>query len=111
MKQEKTVERKIEECKDEQCPIHGSLSARGRIFEGTIIKKFPKRIVIWFERTVFIKKYERYAKKKTRIHARLPECMKVEVGDYVQVRECRPLSKITHFVLIKKLKEGGLGKK
>ncbi len=92
------------ECHDEQCPVHGTLSARGRVFEGTVIKKFSNRIVIEFERTVFIKKYERYMKKKTKLHARLPHCANADVGDYVQIRECRPLSKIIHFVYIKKIR-------
>jgi small subunit ribosomal protein S17 len=102
-KNKKEVEEKVD-CRDSQCPVHGKLSARGRVFEGTVIKKFPKRIAIEFERTVFIKKYERYSKKRTKLHARLPNCMSVEVGDYVQVQECRPLSKIIHFVLIKKIR-------
>jgi len=108
-KKKKDVEMKTEkssECSDEQCPVHGTLAARGRIFEGIVIRKLPRRLAIEFERTVFIKKYERYAKKKTRIHARLPDCMKqVEIGDYVRVRECRPLSKIIHFVLIEILRK------
>jgi small subunit ribosomal protein S17 len=93
--------------KDNQCPVHGTLAARGRVFEGTVIKKFVRRIVIEFERTVYVRKYERYAKKKTRLHARVPRCMetKVQIGDYVQVQECRPLSKIIHFVFIKKLRD------
>lgn len=89
-------------CTDEQCPIHGSLSTRGRAFEGYVVKKFPRRIAIEFERTIYIQKYDRYMKKKTRLHARLPKCMEeVAVGDYVLVKECRPLSKIIHFALIK----------
>lgn len=91
-------------CSDRQCAIHGTLVSRGRIFEGTVIKKFDRRIVIEFERTVYVAKYERYAKKKTKIHARLPNCQNVEVGDYVQIQECRPLSKIIHFVFIKKIR-------
>ena len=89
-------------CADEQCPFHGKLSVRGRVFEGKVRKKFPRRIVIEFERIVPVKKYERFEKKKTKLHARVPDCMQnVEVGDYVQIRECRPLSKIIHFALIK----------
>ena len=62
--------------------------------------------MIEFERTFYIKKYERYMRKKTRLHARLPACMQdVEVGDYVEIQECRPLSKIIHFVLIKVLRK------
>lgn len=92
-------------CTDKQCPIHGSLSARGRAFEGYVVKKFPRRIAIEFERTIYIPKYERYMKTKTRLHARLPKCMEeIKIGDYVEIKECRPLSKIIHFVLIKIIK-------
>ena len=72
-------------CKDFACPKHGNISLRGRSFRGTVIKKFPKRIVIEFERTIYIKKYERYSKRKTKLHARLPDCISkdINVGDYV----------------------------
>ena len=82
------------------------IGTRGRIFEGKVIKKFPKRVVIEFERMVYIRKYERYAKSKTKIHARLPENVgeEINIGDLVKVQECRPLSKIIHFIVIKKIK-------
>jgi len=94
-------------CADIECPIHGKLAVRGRVFEGYVIKKFERRVVIEFERTIHIKKYERYIKKKTKLHARLPDCMKdkINVGDYIQIQECRPLSKIIHFVVIKLIRE------
>lgn len=94
-------------CSDVDCHVHGNLKARGRFFEGKVIKKFYKRIVIDFERTVYIKKYERYKKSRTKIHARLPNCMKdsINVGDYIRVQECRPLSKIIHFVVINKIRD------
>lgn len=93
-------------CKDKDCPFHGKLKVRGRTFEGKVIRKFPRRITIGFERMMYIRKYERYAKSKTKIHARLPMCMenKIDIGDTVLVRECRPLSKIIHFIAIKKIK-------
>ncbi|HLD37047.1 MAG TPA: 30S ribosomal protein S17 [Candidatus Nanoarchaeia archaeon] len=95
-------------CNDIKCPFHGTLSVRGRTFEGRVIKKFPKRAVIEFERVVYSKKYERYSKARTRIHAKLPDCLSssVKVGDYIQVRECRPLSKIIRFVVLKKTESG-----
>lgn len=94
-------------CSDKDCPKHGNLKTRGRIFEGRVIKKFHKRIVIEFERMVYIRKYERYAKSKTKLHARLPTCMEKEinVGDLIKIQECRPLSKIVRFVVIKKIKD------
>lgn len=96
------------ECKDRDCPTHGKLKVRGRLFEGIVKKKFPRRIMIEFERMIYVKKYERYSKSRTRVHARLPTCMEkeVKVGDLVWVQECRPLSKIVHTVLIKKIKSG-----
>jgi small subunit ribosomal protein S17 len=93
------------ECNDKLCPFHGEMSLRGRSFRGTVIRKFEKRIVIEFERTLYIKKYERYSKRKTKLHARLPECLfsEINIGDYVEIMECRPISKITHFIAIKKI--------
>ncbi len=94
------------ECKDRDCPIHGNLKTRGRIFEGIVIKKIQKRVVISFERMIYVKKYERYAKSRTKIHARLPSCMEKEInqGDLIRIQECRPLSKIIHFAVINKIK-------
>jgi small subunit ribosomal protein S17 len=84
----------------------GTVLARGRVFEGKVIRKFPKRVTIEFERMVYIRKYERYSKSRTKIHARLPVCMDkdIHVGDLIRIQECRPLSKIIHFVVVKKIK-------
>jgi small subunit ribosomal protein S17 len=94
-------------CKDIDCPTHGNLSVRGRSFDGKVIRKFNKRITIEFERMIYVQKYERYTKSRTKIHARLPKCMEqqINLGDLIRVQECRPLSKIIHFVVIKKLKD------
>lgn len=102
----------VAECKDKDCHIHGNLKTRGKTFEGKVIRKFHKRITIEFERMIYIKKYERYAKSRTKVHARLPVCIEKEIniGDIVQIRECRPLSKIIHFVACKKIKDAEVGK-
>lgn len=76
------------------------VGTRGRIFEGTVMKKFDNRAVIEFDRTVKIAKYERFMRKTTRVHSRIPQGMNVNVGDYVKVQECRPLSKMIHSVVI-----------
>jgi len=93
-------------CTDVDCPTHGRLKIRGRTFEGKVIKKFHKRIAIEFERMIYVRKYERYAKSRTKIHARLPICMedKINLGDIIRIKECRPLSKIIHFVVIEKIR-------
>ena len=99
------------ECKDKDCPFHGNLKARGRYFEGAVTRKFDRRVTIEFERMVYVKKYERFAKSKTKIHARLPACLEKEIniGDAIRVQECRPLSKIIHFVVIRKIKSRDVG--
>lgn len=102
------------ECKDRRCPFHGRLSARGRSFKGIVKKIVGKRAVIEFKRLVRHKKYERYAKAKTRLHAHIPECLaqKVNIGSIVKVTECRPLSKIIHFVVVDVVgKEKGIEEK
>lgn len=86
-----------------------AIGTRGRSFEGYVVKKFPKRVVIEYERTVYVKKYERFYKKKSRIHARLPEGMDVNLGDYIKVQECRPLSKIIHHIVIEKVRAAESG--
>ena len=99
------------ECSDKLCPTHGSkpLKLRGRIFTGVVVKKHHGRLAIEFERVLYFRKYERYEKRKTRVHARLPECMEKEIniGDLVEVGETRPISKIIHFVVVRKIRGNG----
>ena len=94
-------------CDDKDCFVHGKLKARGRTFEGKIIRKMPRRLTIEFERMIYIRKYERYKKSRTKIHARIPKCMEnsVKIGDLIKIQECRPLSKIIHFVVVQKIKD------
>ena len=89
--------------KNKQKALRGIVGTHGRTFEGIVTKKFQKRVVLEFERTIYIPKYERFQKKKTRLHARISD-VDVDVGDHIKVRESRPLSKIIHFVVIKKIK-------
>nr|AJS12728.1 30S ribosomal protein S17P [uncultured archaeon] len=97
------------ECRDKDCPTHGNLKLRGRTFKGFVVSKHDKRIAIEFERMIYLRKYERYAKTKTKLHARLPKCMEKEVniGDLVQIKECRPLSKMIHSVVIQIIRKAG----
>jgi small subunit ribosomal protein S17 len=90
-------------CKDRLCPKHGDrkLKMRGRVFQGKIVKVLPGRVSIEFERMLKLPKYERFEKRKTKIHARLPDCMsdEVTIGDLIEIAETRPISKMIHFVV------------
>ena len=99
-----TVEKPNQTCEDIKCPFHGSLSVRGRQFTGTVIStKMRKTAVVEFERLYFLKKYERYEKRRMKLKAQNPECINAKDGDIVQVMECRPLSKTKNFVIMQKL--------
>ncbi len=92
------------ECQDNNCPFHGSLSVRGRIFSGTVISnRMRKTAVIEFERLNFLKKYERYEKRRTKLKVHNPDCINAKEGDVVKIIECRPLSKTKNFVIIEKM--------
>jgi len=99
-------------CKDRLCPVHGDrkLKMRGRTFEGVVIRKLAGRVTIQFERMLRLPKYERYEKRRTKVHARLPDCMKDDVnfGDLIQIAETRPISKMIHCVVSKVVKVKGV---
>ena len=91
---------KTEKCEDMNCPIHGNLKTRGRNFKGVVVSaKAQKSAVVEWSRLRKILKYERYEKRKTRIQVHNPSCINAKEGDYVEIKECRPLSKTKRFVI------------
>ena len=90
---------------DKHCPFHGENIPRGRVFEGKVIRDSMHRtVVVEWPRIVYIPKYERYLKKRTRVKAHNPECIDAKVGDTVIIAECRPISKTKNFVVVHKKK-------
>ncbi|MEM2878610.1 MAG: 30S ribosomal protein S17 [Candidatus Hadarchaeales archaeon] len=91
-------------CGDAKCPIHGGLSTRGKVIEGTVVSdKMSKTVTIEVERMKYIPKYERYERRTSRIKAHNPPCISAKTGDRVAVMECRKLSRTKSFAVIKKL--------
>jgi small subunit ribosomal protein S17 len=91
------------DCDDPNCPFHGTLPVRGQIIEGEVISdKAPKTVVVLRSYLKRIAKYERYEKRRSKIHAYNPPCINAKVGDVVRIAECRPLSKTKSFVVIEK---------
>ena len=82
-------------------PFNGSLSIRGKIFEGTVIDAKAKgTIVIQKESPIYFKKFKRYGRSKNKIHAHVPSNISVQEGDHVIAAECRPISKSVSFVVV-----------
>lgn len=91
-------------CSDVKCPFHGTLSVRGRTFTGKVVSaKMSKTVNVEWDRRVYIPKYERYLKKRTRVKAHNPDCIAAKEGDMVRIIECRPLSKTKQFTVVEKL--------
>ena len=88
-------------CDDPNCPFHGTLPVRGQILEGIVTsEKAERTITVARSFYKFIRKYERYEKRKSKITAHKPDCINVKVGDAVKIAECRRLSKTKHFVVV-----------
>lgn len=91
---------------DPKDPFYGSLKVRGRIFTGVVVSdKMMKTATIEWPRRKFIKKYERFEVRRTRVKAHNPESINAKTGDTVMIAETRPLSKTKNFVIIQILKK------
>ena len=96
----KESKKKIEE-NEKNNPFNGTLSIRGKIFEGTVINaKANGTVVIQKESPIYFKKFKRFGRSKNKIHAHVPSNVNVEEGDYVIAAECRPISKSVSFVVV-----------
>ena len=95
----KSVEKPTEN--DANNPFNGSLSIRGKLFEGVVIQAKGKRTVtLQKESPIYFTKFRRYGRSKNRIHAHVPSNLDVKEGDRVVAAECRPISKSVSFVVV-----------
>ena len=82
-------------------PFNGSLSIRGKIFEGIVINAKAKgTVVIERESLIDFTKFKRFGRSKNKIHAHVPSNFDIEEGDRVVAAECRPISKSVSFVIV-----------
>jgi small subunit ribosomal protein S17 len=82
-------------------PFNGSLSIRGKIFEGIVINAKAKgTVVIERESLIDFTKFKRFGRSKNKIHAHVPSNLDVREGNYVVAAECRPISKSVSFVVV-----------
>ena len=101
---------KNKECSDPKCPYHGTSRIRGKITQGVVVsKKLRNTVIIRRDYVQFMKKYQRYERRNTRLACHLPECLwqEIEVGDFVRVGESRKISKTKAFIVLEKITQGG----
>ncbi|MCY0890345.1 MAG: 30S ribosomal protein S17 [Pyrobaculum arsenaticum] len=90
-------------CDDPLCPWHGHLKVRLKLLEVTVEKtRMRKAAVVVHEWLHYIRKYNRYERRRRKLHVRVPECIEVKPGDKVIIAETRPLSKTISWVVIGK---------
>ena len=101
------VKTPTKECEDTKCPYHGNTKLRGRILTGKVVStKMNQTIVIQRDYAYYVKKYQRYERRNSKIAAHLPACIEAGIDDVVKIAECRQLSKTVAFVVIENLSEG-----
>ncbi|MCL4343993.1 MAG: 30S ribosomal protein S17 [Nitrososphaerota archaeon] len=88
-------------CSDPYCPYHGHLKVRGKVIVGRVQSlRMKKAAVIGVEYPAYNSKFTRFERRGSTIHARVPSCVTVSVGDLVAIAECRPLGKnLSHIML------------
>lgn len=79
---------------------------KGNVFRGIVIRqKSPKTAVVEREIVSYVPKYERYAKKKSKLAVHVPDDIKVSVGDDVKIGETRKISKTKNFIIMEVMKK------
>lgn len=90
-------------CDDPNCPFHGSLKIRGKLLLGKVVSVSSNKLaVVLRESYKRDTKYMRYLKRRAKLHAHLPPCLELKVGDIATVAECRPIAKTVSFVVVDK---------
>ena len=82
-------------------PFYGDLKIKRGNFVGVVASaKAAKTAIVVVDRTIHIKKYNRYMKQRSRIAVHNPVSVNAKEGDIVRVFETRPLSKTKHHVIV-----------
>jgi small subunit ribosomal protein S17 len=73
---------------------------RGNELVGKVVSaKTPKMVTIEREIVVYVSKFERYKKSKSKVHAHNPEWINAKEGDIVKIGETRKISKTKNFIV------------
>lgn len=95
------------ECKDKNCPIHGTIRVRGGVLIGKVVSaKMKNTVVVERDTTKYFSKYKRWAKERSRILAHNSDCIGARLGDIVKIGETRKISKRKAWAVIDVIKRG-----
>ena len=78
-----------------------AISTRGRTFVGTVTSdKMSKTVIVAWTRKFYVKKFERYERRTSKLSAHNPDSINAKKGDVVRIMETRPLSKTKNFIVV-----------
>ncbi|MEK6924233.1 MAG: 30S ribosomal protein S17 [Candidatus Micrarchaeota archaeon] len=84
-----------------------AITTRGATFQGKVVSvKARKTAVIARDYVRKVPKFERFEKRKSKVHAHVPDGLAVSLGDVVRVEECRKISKTKAHVVTKIIRAG-----
>jgi small subunit ribosomal protein S17 len=87
---------------DQKCPFTGGLSVKKELLQGKVIKRdVGNSATIEWSRPYFVRKYERYEMRRSRLRVHNPPVIDAQVGQTVLVAKTRPLSKTKNHVILK----------
>lgn len=73
---------------------------RGNEFVGKVVSaKTPKMVTVLRDIVVYIPKFERYKKVRSKVHAHNPETINAKENDIVRIGETRKISKTKAFIV------------
>lgn len=79
---------------------HTEYPVRGNEFTGRVTSsKTPKMVTVLREIVVYIPKFERYKKVRSKVHAHNPEWINAKENDIVKIGETRKISKTKAFIV------------
>ena len=97
-------------CNDKKCFKHGGVKLRGGTLEGLVVSdKGRKTVIVERPLVKYIGKYERFARRHSKIAAHNPDCIGAKEGDFVRIAECRKLSRTKAWSVIEILKKAERG--
>jgi len=74
---------------------------RGQVITGKVVSdRMMGTVVVERQYLHYVRKYKRYEKRSSKLHAHNSPCIQAKTGDTVRIAECRPLSKTTTFVVV-----------
>ncbi|MFH1306463.1 MAG: 30S ribosomal protein S17 [Candidatus Micrarchaeota archaeon] len=84
-----------------------TMPTRGLTLQGVVVSDRSKRtVIVQRDMVTYVPKYKRYARKISKIAAHNPDEISAQVGDVVEIAECRKISKTKAWIVTEIVQKG-----